>query len=127
MGNPKISIRLKADLLSVVNQKAKEEKLNRSEYINKAVAYYLLRRQEEKSKEEGSPVIISAINDSVTAIQEFIASREEENHMKETFLYKMLFQFVRRICAGIIVISDESDIENLKKIYKDAKIWELVK
>jgi metal-responsive CopG/Arc/MetJ family transcriptional regulator len=134
MRNPILSIRVDVNLLIAIDHKAKEQNISRTEFVNKAIGYYLLQIKEDKKKDDDLSVILSALNDISEDIAEgkdevkrFISSREDSEHVRETYEYKMLLQFVRRICAGIVTISSKDQAALLRNIFKDAAVWELVK
>jgi hypothetical protein len=121
-------------MLIAIDHKAKEKNLSRTEFVNKAIGYYLLQLKDDKKKDDDLSVILSALNglsenivEGKNEMMNFIASLEESKHVQETFEYKMLLQFVRRICAGIITISSKDQISLLRNVFKDVAIWEMVK
>jgi metal-responsive CopG/Arc/MetJ family transcriptional regulator len=129
-----VAVRVDVNMLIAIDHKAKEENLSRTEFVNKAIGYYLLQLKEDKKKDDDLSVILSALNDisgniteSKQEMKTFIASLEDSKHVQETYEYKMLLQFVRRICAGIITISSKDQISLLRNVFKDVAIWELVK
>jgi metal-responsive CopG/Arc/MetJ family transcriptional regulator len=129
-----LSIRVDTNMLIAIDHKAKEQDLSRTEFVNKAIGYYLLQLKEDKKKDDDLSVILSALNEvnenlieSKREVKDFISSLEDSKHVQETFEYKMLLQFVRRICAGIVTISSREQSALLRNIFRDAAIWELIK
>jgi hypothetical protein len=128
------TLRIDTNMLIAVEHKSKAQGITITEFIRKAIGYYLLQLKEDKKQDDSLSVILSTLNgineniiEGKDEVKTFIASLEDSKHVQETFSYRMLLQFVRRICAGIAAVSTKDQAALLRNIFRDNAIWELLK